>query len=330
MAVQVDLVIILLRMGSGVESELPEGIFTHYACGNGFLEFLIEFGCRADAFLFFSVFGPPDGERRPPETASGEIPVLQVLQPFAETSRTGGLGIPLYGPVQFDESVLNGRGADKPAVQRIVENRLVGSPAVRIRMDVLLYFERLVLRLEHHADVDIQSRSLRAGLIVICILHITSGVGSVFPDIHPLRHESRIQFLYPVHSSLPVHLSLRKPVDILHHEGRDSGLLGDLVIIRTESGGDVDDTGTVLGGHIIPENHPEGTFVGTDPGNQLFISDTFEIRPLHPVLHYLPGNRFVTGLIIFEGEVLRLGGEMCIQKGFGHYVASGDAGIWVE
>ena len=59
-----------------------------------------------------------------------------ILEPVAETASTGALRLPVDGLVEFHHALLAGGILDKPAIQWVVEDRLVGTPAVRIVVHV--------------------------------------------------------------------------------------------------------------------------------------------------------------------------------------------------
>ncbi len=103
-----------------------------------------QFGHRTYAGLFGTVFRNPYGQRRSPITGTGKVPVHEVLEPVAETTRTRGFGFPAYGLVERDHLVLAGSGTDEPRIERIIDDRLVGPPAMRIRVFVLFGPEREV------------------------------------------------------------------------------------------------------------------------------------------------------------------------------------------
>ena len=116
----------------------------------------IQFRGRSDADLFAAVFGAPDRERRTPETAAAQVPVLDVFQPLSETAGSGGFRLPGYGLVQGHHLVLDRRRLDEPGVQRIIQDRHIRAPAVRIAVNVLLHLEQTAVGLHHQAQVHVQ------------------------------------------------------------------------------------------------------------------------------------------------------------------------------
>ena len=162
----INLVIVLLAIVAWHEILIAIGVALHYASGHSFVNLVIEFLDTADA-QFLAILAAPDGQGSAPVARAAQIPVVEVLEPLAEASCARRLGLPVNGLVQFDHAVAGGRGADKPAVERVVEHGLVGAPAVRIVVHVLLNLECCACLLHAHADVDIQVFGLSGGLLVI-------------------------------------------------------------------------------------------------------------------------------------------------------------------
>ena len=85
--VQVNLVVVLFRHVTRHKAILLQRIVLHDASLDGFLDFIVQFLDRADANLL-TVLRAPDGQRCTPETATAEVPVVQVVEPVAEASRS--------------------------------------------------------------------------------------------------------------------------------------------------------------------------------------------------------------------------------------------------
>ena len=90
--------------------------------------------------LFFAAHGDllsavrtfPDVQRSAPVTVPGDAPVLDVLQPVAESSLADGGRDPVDLLVVADQVVLDRRHLDEPGLSRIVEKGRAASPAVGI------------------------------------------------------------------------------------------------------------------------------------------------------------------------------------------------------
>ena len=136
----------------------------------GFFYFTVQFINGADAFFFLAIFGLPDGKGCSPKTAAAQVPVHHILQPVAKAARSGGGGFPVDGLIQFYHPVLDGRGPDEPGVQRIIDDGLVGAPAMRVIVFVFFDFEGPVLFFKFYGDVNIY---IHVGRIVLIIFYIT-------------------------------------------------------------------------------------------------------------------------------------------------------------
>ena len=173
-AMQVDAVVILGRVSVGHEAVVLIGIAFHEARFHGALDLGVEFADGADALLFRIVVRAPNGQRCAPIATAAQVPVLQVLEPFAEATRSGALWLPIDRVVELDHAIAAGGGADKPAVKRIVKDGLIGAPAVRIVVHVFLDLESQPLLLEHDTEVDVE-RILVVGVGeggIVIVLHV--------------------------------------------------------------------------------------------------------------------------------------------------------------
>ena len=74
----------------------------------------------------------PDVQRSSPVTVTADAPVLHIFQPVTETAFSDALGDPVYGVVVADEVVFHSRHFDEPGLTRIVNQRSIASPAMRV------------------------------------------------------------------------------------------------------------------------------------------------------------------------------------------------------
>ena len=86
-------------------------------------------------------------------------------------------------------------------------------------MDMLFYFECLVLFLQHYTYVHIEGWRIGSRLRVIGIFDEPSGKIPVKPGVDPFGHIFRIEILDSVHFPASVHLGLHRPVPVFYHEG---------------------------------------------------------------------------------------------------------------
>ena len=78
----------------------------------------------------------PHWDRGAPVTLATNRPVLDVREPLSHSLATGPLRSPLDLGVVLQYLVANRGHADKPAVHRVVQQRMVGTPAVRVVVSV--------------------------------------------------------------------------------------------------------------------------------------------------------------------------------------------------
>ena len=86
--VQVNLIIVLCCVDTGLETLLLERIGFHHAGLYRLFNLIIEFLYRADAQLV-ALIVTPDRQRSAPVAATAQVPVIQVLKPLAETACSG-------------------------------------------------------------------------------------------------------------------------------------------------------------------------------------------------------------------------------------------------
>ena len=92
-----------------------------------------KFRTASDAFLMAALTFPYR-KRCSPVTVSGNTPVLYIFQPVTETSFSDGFRDPVYRIVVADQILFYFCHLDEPGFSRVVDQRGVTSPAVRILM----------------------------------------------------------------------------------------------------------------------------------------------------------------------------------------------------
>ena len=102
---------------------------------------LSEFLPGADCNLLAAVRALPDRKWCPPVAVSGDAPVLDILQPVTKTALSDCRRDPVDGVVVVDQLLLDRRHPDEPGLARIVDQRRIASPAVRI---LVLELRRIV------------------------------------------------------------------------------------------------------------------------------------------------------------------------------------------
>ena len=139
---QIDDRRIVVRLAIIAHFVLRPRVRFHEARLHRFLDFIEQFCDRTDTNFLFAVLGAPNRQRCTPITTTAQVPIVQVLQPFAETACSGALGLPIDGLVERNHLLARFGRLDEPAVQRIVQHGFVGSPTMRIRVHVLLSLEQ--------------------------------------------------------------------------------------------------------------------------------------------------------------------------------------------
>ncbi len=162
----------------------------------------------------------PDRQRRAPVAVTGQRPVDVVVQPVAEPAVLDRVREPVGVLVLLEQPVLDRGGADVPGRLRVVEQRGVAAPAVRVAVLV-----RQVLE-EQAALVEVGGELL---------------VGLLEEDAADQRQ---------------VLLEGAVGADRVDH-GQAVGA-ADLEVVLTEGGGLVDQTGAVLGGDVLGVDHVVG------------------------------------------------------------------------
>ena len=143
---------------------------------------------------------------------------------------------------------------------------------MRIVVDMLLDAEGLALLLEHYAEVNVEGRIIRSKSRVVCVLYEASGVFAVKLLIDKILSVVGIHFPECEETALLVHLGREVAVSVLHPDARHSRSLGHAGVVRTECRGDVHDSGTVLGGHIVSEDDLESAVcLRLEPRDELVV-----------------------------------------------------------
>ena len=346
-AVDVNLVIILLAVVTGDKALVLVGVARHHAGSHGLLNLVIEFLDAADALLL-AVLVAPDGQRGAPVAAAAQVPVVQVLQPFAKAAAARVLGLPVDGAVELNHAVAAGRVADKPAVQRVVEHGLVGAPAVRIVVGVLLHLEGGALLLHADADVDVQVLGLGGCRLVILAVHrVLRVIGILDPAAGILLVQLLVdKLLDEVLVEVVEHIVFAGEIDhgsrlhllVDHVQGGDAGGLGHAGIVGTKGGRDVHDSRTVLGGHIVTGDDAEAAIIAHDLAvhliDRLYPREELLIAHLQQVLAFEAGDdligHYLVASAVLQRLVLAVGLEVGIDARLGQQIDGRLARVGVE
>ena len=186
---KVDFVVVFLRHITNHKTLVFQWVMSHHTSLDCFFDFVVKFLDRPDAFLGFALFVAPNRQRCAPETAARKVPVVQVFEPVAKTTRSRRFGMPADDLVEFNHSFFLRRRADKPRVERIIEHGLVGAPAMGIIVQVFLDFQNLSLHLQIHTDGHVERFVFFGECFVVGVLHETACKLLPLADIHILSYE---------------------------------------------------------------------------------------------------------------------------------------------
>ena len=115
-----------------------------------------QFRVAADGLHVAGLFADPDRQRRAPVALARKGPIDVRFQEIAEPPVADVLRQPVDPAVVGQHLLLEGRGADEPALARILDQRVFfGPPAERIVVDVLLLVEQHALGLQLADDVAV-------------------------------------------------------------------------------------------------------------------------------------------------------------------------------
>ena len=115
-----------------------------------------QLGVAADGLRVAGLFADPDRQRRAPVALAREGPIDVRLQEIAKPPVADVLRQPVDAAVVGQHLLLEGRGADEPALARILDQRVFfGPPTERIVVNVLLLVEQLAFGLHLADDVAV-------------------------------------------------------------------------------------------------------------------------------------------------------------------------------
>ena len=172
-------------------------------------------------------------------------------QAICRSGRACGGRFPLYQTVVLYKFVAHSCGTHKPAVQRIIKHRFVGTPAMRIIVHVLLDAEYLSRHLKLHANLYVERFITGLGIGIIVVLHILTYQARISIDVYHLGNKSRVEILYAIETACKVYHRAQFAVTVDKMQRRHPGSFRHLEVVRTERTCYMHDTCTVFSGHII-------------------------------------------------------------------------------
>ena len=168
--------------------------------------------------------------------------------------------------VELDHAVLERRDLDEPRRHRHVDEGLAAAPAVRVAV---------IVGLAAHQDGARRDRG---------VLPLTVGGGLEVLDDEGVGLED-VQALVVVDREREAAVGAHG-----HHRG-DAVLVGELLVLLTEGGGDVDDAGAVVGRHVVGREHDVGVRVAGVVRERWRVRPTDQVSPGEPLDDPLRGIR---------------------------------------
>ena len=126
----------------------------------------MQFGARANAVLV-AALAAPDGERRAPEPFAADGPVLDVFEPFAESLLAHPRRRPLHLRIVRQQLLPHGSHTHEPRIHGVVEQWMVGTPAVGVVVRVFLgavEYPRLAQQRDDIAVALLDVAAVKAGM----------------------------------------------------------------------------------------------------------------------------------------------------------------------
>ena len=193
---------------------------------------------------------------------------------------------------------------------------------MRIVVGMLLYFEHLAFRFQHHADRDVERLVGIGQLRIVGVLDKAAFVLAVRLRIDIRCDERRVHIRHQEELARAIDHRLAFARFVHHHQRRDILLLGHPVVVGTERRRDMHDPGTVLGGHIVTGDHPERIAHRFDPRNQRLVLDPGQLFAeefaRHPVRNVLP-----VAVVAVQIEFLVLFRKIVVKQVTGQHHCNG-------
>ena len=183
---------------------------------------------------------------------------------------------------------------------------------------MLLYLERQIGGFHHHADIDVKRfgclcrlfvvLAVNGELRVVGVLHPAALILLVELCVDTRFYKLLVQFVQQIELAGEVYHRAGFTLLVYHEQGRYTCGACHKGIVRTKGRGDVYDTRTVFGRHIITRNYTEALVAGRPatvfgnvyrlhPRDELFVLHTYQIGAF-VLTYYLERYQFVTRLIV--------------------------------
>ena len=258
----------------------------HKSRRNRLVNFCEQFFYRANAYLFATVVGAPNWQRRAPIARAREVPVVQIFEPLAKTPRASRFGFPVDGFVQRNHLVFHGGGFDKPTIERIVNHWFVGAPAVRIVVQMFLDTERQPLLFQHQAERNVERFVLVGEVGVVGVFHKSASKLFVQIDIYLSFHEIGVQIVQQ--EEFARHIDHGACFAVFGSESQcwHARFFGHKSVVGTKGGRNMHNTCAVVGGNIVARDEAECALAGIRPRNKLFVLGADQIGAFAAPQHF--------------------------------------------
>ena len=181
-----------------------------------------------------------------------------------------------------------------------------------IAVDVLFGSEKFSLLLEHEADFHVEVHIGLRLFGVVGILDELTLPGLVSLDIDVLSYKLRIEFVDHVEAAAEVNHRADLAGAVYEFQRWNVVLVRYSEVICAECARDVDDTGTVLGRHVVAGDHAEGIAVGRHPGDELLVAHAGQLGAF--VFGYnFPGDKLIAGFIVGQSNIFGFGIEYRVE-----------------
>ena len=246
------------------------------ACTHGGLQGKLQLFQGGDDDGFAAVFCAPDWQGDAPVAASAKVPVIEVFQPVSKAAGAGAFRLPLDPVIQALQAVFCCRGLDEPAVHRVVQDGLVGAPAMRVAVGVFLNLEGFAFQLQGNPDLLVHAELGGFPFIVVFAFHVLSG------EVAHDRDKATLQ----------VHQGNQVAVLVGDHHARNACCGSDPGIILTKGGGGVNQSRAIFCGDKVTGDDHKGlvcSFMWLAIRQKLLVADANQVST--KVLRYpLPGQ----------------------------------------
>ena len=242
--------VVLFTVIAGREAFFLKRVRRHNAGSHTLLDLIIKFCDATDADHLIVVIAP-HGKRRAPEATATQIPIVQVFEPFPKASRACRSRLPLNRFVQFGHPLLSGSAPNKPAIQRIIQDRLIRAPAVRITMCVLGNIKCLALLLHIHTNRNVERFVFVGQRTIVSVLYVAAGVRAIGLYVNVSLHKLLVQVFQAEEAALQI--DHRRKLSFLrnHLQSGNAGLLRHECVVCTKSRCNMHNTRTIFRTYIV-------------------------------------------------------------------------------